>query len=89
MMYDRFQSNVDMLQREIASLKKASKFFEADLKKLELIYEKINYYQEAVDASVEGGRMPNKSFQDSLDCALREIGRWRDYLYEEYNYEET
>lgn len=89
MMYDTFQCKVDGLLSEIRDLKKTRKYFEADVKKLELIYTKINYYGEAVAASEEGGRRPNKSYQDSLDCALREIGAWRDYLYETYQYEEN
>ena len=89
MMYDDFQYKVDSLMNDIKALKKAKKYKEADIKHLELIYLKIDYYQSGVTASVEGGRRPNKSYQESLDCALREIGNWRDYLYETYQYEEN
>lgn len=89
MMYDEFLDKVDEIQTQIKEFNRVGDKKSADIKKLDLLYLKVNYYDEAVAAGSQCGRKPNKSFLDNLDCALNEIGNWRDYLYETYHYEEA
>lgn len=86
--YDEYQEDVNHLIREIWSLRKANKNKEADLKKLELIYKKIEYNQSHIDLATSQNRSPHASYVKNLNAALSEIADYRDYLYEKYQYEE-
>lgn len=86
--YDEYQEDVDHLIREISQLRRANKNKEADLKKLELIYKKIEYNQSQIDLSKCQSKIPHPSYVKNLNAALSEIADYRDYLYEKYQYEE-
>ena len=86
--YDEYQEDVNHIIREIGSLRKANKNKEADLKKLELIYKKIEYNQSHIDLANSQNRSPHASYVKNLNSALSEIADYRDYLYEKYQYEE-
>lgn len=86
--YDEYQEDVNHIIREIGCLRKANKNKEADLKKLELIYKKIEYNQSHIDMSEGQNRRPHASYVENLNAALSEIADYRDYLYEKYQYEE-
>lgn len=86
--YDEYQEDVNHLIREISQLRRANKNKEADLKKLELIYKKIEYNQSHIDLSKGQSKSPHPSYVENLNAALSEIADYRDYLYEKYQYEE-
>ena len=86
--YDEYQEKVNNLIQEIGQLRKANKNKEADLKKLELIYMKIDYNQSHIDLANSQNSRPHKSYVENLNSALSEIADYRDYLYEKYQYEE-
>ena len=86
--YDDYQCQVDRIMRSIRELRNNKQDREADIKKLDLIYAKINYNQEHIDLAENSGNRPHKSYIENLNVALSEIADYRDYLYEKYSYEE-
>lgn len=82
--YDNFQHDLDRLHSNIRVLKNEKKYKEADLLKLKMLYTKIKYYTECTKYNPK-----DKQYQYNLTCALNEIGSFRDYLWETYQYEET
>ena len=45
MLYNEFEREVDRLQSEIRALKSEGKYKEAEIKGLDLVYLKVNYYE--------------------------------------------
>lgn len=87
MLYNEFESRVDNIQSDIMSLKSKGKYKEAAIRGLDLVYLKVNYYEQCLEA--EKVHKITSSYESSYHTALVELANKRDYLYDKFGYEEV
>lgn len=87
MLYNEFESRLDILQREIQGLKKSGQAKEAAIKGLELVYLKVNYYEQCIESNKI--HPVGTSYESTYEAALNELALKRDVLYDTYGYEEA
>jgi len=88
MLYNEFEREVDRLQSEIRALKSEGKYKEAEIKGLDLVYLKVNYYENCM-TSEKIHSVNCSSFKSQYQTALYELANKRDALFDKFGYEEV
>lgn len=87
MLYNEFESRLDEIQSEIRALKTKGQLKEAAIKGLDLIYLKVNYYEQCIENNKI--HPVGTSYESTYTAALKELALKRDYLYDKFGYEEA